>query len=313
MSKEVLAAILALAAAMAAAIGNVVRQRSAQEVTDKEVGHLTLMGMLLRDKRWWMGGIGDISSYCFLAWALDEGSVLLVMSLQVTQLLFALPFYSRWTRHPINRLEWVWALVLMASLAVVIAVGQPQGDRQTAPASTWLIVSLAMGPLLVLGVLGARVWRDRPVAAVLLAAVAGSLLAAFAVLIKGVVWIVKHDLQHLFTRPEIYLFAFSGVAGMIFHQSAYRAGSLTASLPTIIVAKPVVGAVLGIAVLSEDLNCDGVEWAVLALAALAVIVATVGLARGEAATVSAGAGRDLKLTGHSTDQAPEAPSEHLNT
>src|SRR5215469_11917120 len=84
MSEAETAALLALCAALASAIGNVIRQRSAQEVTDKQVGHLTLFGMLLRDKRWWLGGVGDISSYVLLAAALDEGSVLLVMSLQVT-------------------------------------------------------------------------------------------------------------------------------------------------------------------------------------------------------------------------------------
>ena len=81
MSDVKLAAILALCAALASAIGNVIRQRSAQEVTDQRVGHLTLFGMLLRDKRWWLGGLGDIGSYFLLAAALDNGSVLLVMSL----------------------------------------------------------------------------------------------------------------------------------------------------------------------------------------------------------------------------------------
>src|SRR5437588_8798155 len=97
------AVLLALCAALAAALGNVIRQRSAQEVTDKPVGHLTLFGMLLRDRRWWMGGLGDIGSYCLLAWALDEGSVLLVMSLQVTALLFALPIVARVPGHPVTR------------------------------------------------------------------------------------------------------------------------------------------------------------------------------------------------------------------
>ena len=66
MSHEQITAFLALCAAMSSAIGNVIRQRSAQEVTDKRVGHLTLFGMLLRDTRWWLGGVGDIASYVFL-------------------------------------------------------------------------------------------------------------------------------------------------------------------------------------------------------------------------------------------------------
>ena len=296
MSGAEYAAILALCAALASAVGNVIRQRSAQEVTDKPVGHLTLFGMLLRDKRWWMGGIGDISSYCLLALALDDGSVLLVMSLQVTALLFALPVYARMTRHRITRGEWTWAVLLSVALATVIAVGQPAGGQEQASWQTWLVVAAVLGPPLLLCLLGARIWSDRPIAAVLLAAVAGSLLAVFAVLMKGIVDIVEHDPGHLLRAPQFYGWVFCGVAGMIYHQSAYRAGALTASFPTIIVAKPVLGGVLGVIVLGETLRASGPEWFVLAAAAVLVIVATVGLARGEAATMAAGAGRDVTTT-----------------
>lgn len=305
MSKTDMAALLALLAALASAVGNVIRQRSAQEVTDRQVGHLTLFGMLLRDTRWWLGGLGDISSYLLLAAALDKGSVLLVMSLQVTALLFALPIYSRVTRHPVTRREWLWAILLAVALAVVISVGDPAGGQQRAPLHTWIVVAAVMGPVLVLCLVGARVWRNRPVAAVLLAAVAGSLLAVFAVLMKGVVDIIERGPGQLWHAPELYGFIFCGVAGMIYHQSAYRAGALTASLPTIIAAKPLVGGVLGIAVLGETVVAGGSEWLVLALATVVVFVATVGLARGEAATMAAGAGRDVK-TPDPLQPAPQA-------
>jgi hypothetical protein len=304
MSEAHIAAFYALCAALASAIGNVIRQRSAQEVTDKPVGHLALFSMLLRDKRWWLGGVGDISSYCLLALALDNGSVLLVMSLQVTALLFALPVYARLTRRRVTRQEWVSALVLAVALAIVIAVGQPMGGQEQASSQTWLVVALVMGPPLVLCLLGARIWSDRPVAAVLLAAVAGSLLAVFAVLMKGIIDIIEHGAGQLWHTPALYGWVFCGVAGMIFHQSAYRAGALTASFPTIIVAKPVVGGALGVIVLDETVRADGMGWFVLAVAAVVVIVGTVGLARGEAATVAAGEGRDVKIT----DQ-PKAPSQ----
>jgi drug/metabolite transporter (DMT)-like permease len=307
MSEAVLAAFYALCAALASAVGNVIRQRSAQEVTDKPVGHLALFGMLLRDKRWWMGGIGDISSYCFLAVALDDGSVLLVMSLQVTALLFALPIYARVTRHQVTRREWMWVVLLTVALAIVIAVGQPMGGQEQASSQTWLVVALVMGPLLVLCLLGARIWSDRPIAAVLLAAVAGSLLAVFAVLMKGIVDILEHNAGQLWHTPAFYGFVSCGVAGMIYHQSAYRAGALTASLPTIIVAKPVVGGVLGVTVLEETLRTDGMGWLVLAAAAAVVFIATVGLARGEAATMAAGEGRDVKVS-----DRPKAPSQGLS-
>jgi hypothetical protein len=291
MSDAHLAAIIALSAALASAIGNVVRQRSAQEVTDKRVGHLTLFGMLLRDKRWWLGGLGDIGSYVLLAAALDKGSVLLVMSLQVTALLFALPIYSRVTGNRITRREWTWALVLAVALAVLIAVGDPTGGQQRAPLHIWIVVAVVIGPLLLLGLLGARIWADRPVA---------TLLAVFAVLMKGVVDILEHHPGQVWVSFELYALVFCGAAGMVYHQSAYRAGALTASLPTIIVAKPVVGGILGIIVLRETLAAGGWEWFVLAATLVVVIAATVGLARGEAASMSAGAGRDVKSNARPT-------------
>jgi hypothetical protein len=88
---------------------------------------------------------------------------------------------------------------------------------------------------------------------------------------------------------------------MIFQQSSFRAGALTASLPTVTVAKPVVASLLGVLVLGETLRVDGPESFVLIAAAVVVVVSTIALARGEAATIAAGAGRDVVV-------AQKAPS-----
>lgn len=295
MSNTDIAGFLALCAALAAAIGSVVRQRIAQQITDEPVGHLALFGMLVRDGRWWLGGLGDVASYCLLAAALDKGSVMLVTALQVTVLLFALPIYARVTRHRITRKEWIWAVVLAAALAVVVTVGDPTAGQSRGSLETWIVVALVMGPALALCVVGARIWSDRPAAAVLLAAVSGSALALFAVLTKGIVDVLEHGAGALLRTPELYAWILAAVVGMIFQQSAFRAGALTASLPTITVAKPVVATALGILVLKETLEADGPEWLLLVAAAVLVIVATVGLARGEAATMTAGAGHDAKV------------------
>lgn len=50
------AALLALIAALISGVGDVIRQRSAQEITDQQVGHVELLRMSLRDARWWLGG-----------------------------------------------------------------------------------------------------------------------------------------------------------------------------------------------------------------------------------------------------------------
>ena len=298
------AVLLALCAALASAIGNVIRQRSAQEVTDKPVGHLALFGMLLRDTRWWMGGLGDIASYCLLAWALDEGSVLLVMSLQVTALLFALPIYARVTRHPVTRGEWLWAVLLAAALALVIAVGQPAGGQEHGSLGAWLVVAIVIGPPLLLCLLGARIWSDRPAAALLLAAVAGSLLAVFSVLMKGVVDVIEHSAGQLWHTPEAVCL---GVRrrGRDDLSSVGLSRRCADRLPADDYRRK---AGRGGGTRSHRARRNFArrrpEWFVLAVAAVVVIVATVGLARGEAATMAAGAGRDVKIT----DQ-PKAASQ----
>jgi len=202
MSKVDVAALLALCAALASAVGDVIRQRSAQEITDKQVGHLELFRMSLRDTRWWLGGLAAIVNYSLQAGALAWGSVVLVTALQVTGLLFALPIYARLTKRRVTRWEWVWAVILAGALAVVIIVGDPASGQQRASVEMWVIVGLVMVPLLVSCVLAARIWAGSPFAAVLLAVVAGSSLALFAVLTKGIVEVSEDGPMGVLRSPE---------------------------------------------------------------------------------------------------------------
>ena len=204
MSKAEYAALIALCAALASAIGDVIRQRSAQEITDKEVGHLELFRLSVRDARWWLGSVGAIANYSLQAAALALGSVMLVTALQVTSLLFAL-------------------------------------------------------------------------------------------LTKGAIGAVSGGFGAFLRAPESYCLIPAALAGMIFQQSAFRAGALTASLPTVTVAKPVVASMLGVVVLGETLNTSGPRVLTLLTAGVLVAVATIALARGEAATMAAGAGHDVVL------------------
>jgi hypothetical protein len=171
---------------------------------------------------------------------------------------------------------------------LLIKVGDPTAGKLRGAISDWLIVAAVMGPALVLCVLVARLFKGRPASAVLLGAVSGSSLALFVVLTKGVVEVIHREPgHHLLHTWEFYVWILAGVSGMIFQQSAFRAGSLTASLPTITVAKPVVAVILGIAVLKESLQLESnPERALLIALTVLVIVSTVMLARGEAATIS---------------------------
>ncbi|BBX44200.1 DMT family transporter [Mycobacterium cookii] len=293
MPKADFAALIALCAALASAVGDVIRQRSAQEVTDKQVGHLELFRLSVRDPRWWLGGAGAVANYSLQAAALALGSVMLVTALQVTSLLFALPIYARLAHHRVTRWEWTWAVTLAGALAVLVAMGHPDAGSTRGSLGTWLLVIAVMGPVMVLCVLGARVWSRGPVAPVLLAVVAGSALALFAVLTKSAVGAASGGVGAFLRAPESYCLIPAALVGMIFQQSAFRAGALTASLPTVTVAKPVVATLLGVVVLREALNASGPRLLALVAASILVVISTIALARGEAATIAAGAGHDV--------------------
>jgi len=300
---EIAAVLLALGAALVSAVGSVIRQRSAHEIVDKPVGAWELFLLSVRDTRWWWGAAAAVANYALQAAALSLGSVMLVTALQVTVLLFALPINARITHQRATAWEWFWAASLAGAVAVIVMVGNPASDQQRAPLETWVVVAIVMGPALVFCVLGARIWSGA-VAAVLLAVVAGSSLALFAVLTKGVVEAAEGGLGAVLRAPELYAWLAVALAGMVFQQASFRAGALTASLPTMTLAKPVVGWILAITVLSEELRVDDEQLFVLVGAVIVMIVSTVALARGEAAGMEALGRRRSKATAQ-----PLAPSE----
>lgn len=282
MDKADIAALLALGAAFFIAIGDVIHQRSAHEVADEPVSHIDLFMRLLRDRQWWLGSIVAAVGFALQAAALGFGSVLLVQALLVTSLLFALPVNARMTHRRVTRWEWTWAVLLAAAVAVIVTVGNPTAGHSRASLGTWTAVIAVLGPALVLCVVGARIWSG-PASAVLLAVVSGALWGIFAVLTKGVVDRLDDGLWPLLRTPELYVWALVAVAGTAVQQSSFRSGVLTASLPTMTVAEPVVGSVLGVVVLGEMLRPGDAGWLTLIVAVAVMVVATAALARGEAA------------------------------
>jgi drug/metabolite transporter (DMT)-like permease len=281
MDKADIAALLAVGAALFIAIGDVIHQRSAHEVTDEPVGHVELFTRLLRDRTWWLGSLVAAAGFGLQAAALGLGSVLLVQAIFVSSLLFALPMSAKLTRRRVTRWEWLWAVVLAGSVAVIVTVGNPQAGQSRASLQTWTVIVAVLGPALVLCLLGARIWAG-PRSAVLLALVSGTLWGVFAVLTKGVVDQLGEGTWVLLRTPELYALAAVAIAGTAFQQSSFRAGAMTASLPTMTVAEPVVASVLGVVVLGETLKTNGAGIFALCVAVVAMVASTIALARGEA-------------------------------
>ena len=272
-----IAALLAIAAALMIGVGDVLEQRSAQQVTDKPVGTLALFRRLLRDRRWWTGSLVAAAGFGLQAAALGLGSVVLVQALSVTSLLFALVISATVNHRRITRWQGIWAVLLVAAVAVVVTVGDPQAGNPRGSFQTWTVVAAVMGPGLILCVIGARKFPGS-VGALLLGLMSGALWGLFTVLTKGVVDQLGHGIPALLRMPEVYVWAVLGIAATAWEQSAFRAGPLTASLPAVTVAEPIVGSVLGVTVLGETLRTNDVGLVTIGVSVAVMIAATLALA-----------------------------------
>lgn len=292
MSHTLIAALLALSSALCIATGDVLQQRAAQRITDRAVGSVELFANLLRSQRWWWGTLLLAASIALQVVALGEGSVLLVQALLMSSVLFALPLNARLSHRAVTGGEWVWAALLTAAVVVVVVVGNPQAGHSGASLRTWAVVAAVLGPLLVGCVVAGRI-RGGAVAAVLFAFVSGALWGAFAALTKEVVVRLGDGPAAVTGAPELYACILVALGGVVWSQAAFRAGPLTASMPTLQVSQPVVAAVLGVVVLGETLNTGRAGTIALVAAALVMTASIVKLARVEA--VRARGGGDVEL------------------
>ena len=281
MAKTDVAALLAIAAALMTGIGDVLEQRSAQQVTDKPVGTFALFGRLLRDRRWWAGSVVAGAGFGLQAAALGLGSVVLVQALSVTSLLFALLISAKVNHRRITRRQGIWAVLLAAAVAVVVTVGNPQdgnprgspqslGHRSRShgpgadPVPDWCSYLLGFGQGTVAGadvrfavgpVLGVDQGRGRP------ARPWHSGITAHA---RGVRVGGAGDRRHSLGAV--------GVSGRPADRVAARGEGFRAHR----------WSVLGIAVLGETLNTNTVGWVAVGVSVAVMAAATVALAHSQA-------------------------------
>lgn len=275
------AILVALLAAALFALGSVLQQRAAQDVPDDEALGVGLVTRLIRRPIWLAGTAGEILGYVAQAIALALGSLVLVQPLLATSLLFALPLGAWWAGRRLRRSDGVWALILTAGLGVFLVAGNPtEGVDRTALAH-WLIAAAVLGPPVVACIVVAVRTRGA-VRAVALASAVGILYGVMSALTKSVMSVLDDGLVDIVMSWEVWALIAVSALGTYLQQSSYQAGSLSQALPAAAVLEPLVAVGLGMALLNEKLQADGLEWTLIAISAVAMIAATASLARSQA-------------------------------
>lgn len=278
-----LVVLFALCAAVCMAIGIVMRQRATMDVPADQSVSTRMFATLLRRPIWWAGTAVAVAGYGFQALALAKGSLILVQPLLVSALLFALPLSARLAGRRVTHREWLWAGLLTLSLALFVLLAHPGPSDRPATLPVSALVALGCLALVVGPVLIAR-RLDGSQRAVLFAVGVGVLFGVVAVVTK----IVMHLLNQrgaigLLATPAPYALVVLGIVATLLQQSAFHAGALQTSVPTMLVLEPVVAVCLGAIVLGEELDVGGYELVALVIAVAAMTAATFSLGRGEGA------------------------------
>lgn len=270
--------VFALAAALLFAAASVLQQRAASEAPGDRRVRVGLLWHLVRRPMWLLGYGADWVAFGLQAAALATGSLLVVQPLLVTGLLFALPFAAAWSGYRLGAHDWIAAATLCAGLAVFLLLGSPTGGVERAPFADWLVwgglVAVVGGACIVVSFRAHGAFR-----AAALALATGVCYGLTAALTKSSVDLLTHGVVPLFTHWEVYgLVAFAS-AGMVVNQTAFQAGELAASLPTLTIAEPIVAAVIGVTILKEELGAHGIlDWSLIVCSVAAMVYGVVVLA-----------------------------------
>lgn len=257
------------------ALASVLQHRGARDQPDDQSMKLGLLVRLVRHPAWVIGTACDVAGYVLQFIALGHGPLVIVQPLLVCGLLFALPIGAAWAGRRLRAVDWGAALMVCAGLAVFLTVADPAPGRDNTGSLHWLalllVVAAVSTALIAIGRAG-----DPRRRAVALAGAAGVVYGAAAALTKTSSHLLGRGVVPLFTHWQPYVLVAFGVGGMLLGQSAFQAGALDASLPTMSVADPVVSIVIGAVIFGEAIS-NGAGEVLAEAAALAVMCAGVYL------------------------------------
>ncbi len=265
--------ILSLASAMCYGLAAVLQHRAAIQEPRQLSMRARLLVRLVRRPWWLLGNVVDGVGYILQFLALRRGSLALVEPFLVLSLVVSLVATARLERRPVSRRGLASAAVMMAGLVLFLVVAQPGKGHPSGSDAVWVGLSAGVLVVCIAVVLGARGAPPRR-AAVLFAAGSGVTFGYVAALTELAGHLLDHGVAHVFVTWAPYALAAAAGVALLLTQSAFHAGTLHLSLPTLTVAPPMVGIAIGLGVFGEHIARHGLAM-VFEVIGLVVIVAGV--------------------------------------
>ncbi|SNS30224.1 Magnesium transporter NIPA [Geodermatophilus saharensis] len=241
--------LLALLAAVLFGVGSVLQHQAAARAA---TGGRLRMRAMVRQRTWLLGQATTTSGTGAQVAALALAPVSLVQPLLAGELVAALGVRAVRTRRSPSRREWTGALLTVGGLVVFVVAARP-GRATGGPPPAWASVA-AVAVVLLAVALTARLGSGS--AAALACGVTGGLAAGVAaVLVSAALGVLTADgPAAALLRPEPYGAVVASIVAQVGAQQAYGRGSLSWSLPALVVVDPLAAVPAARLLLGEHLE-----------------------------------------------------------
>jgi hypothetical protein len=221
-----------------------------------------------------------------LQWvALTIGSLVVVQPLLVVGLLFALPMKAWLSGYRFHGWDWSGACLTTAGLAVFLVVSRPASGHTEVKPLVWVALLCAGGAvaavLIAFGHESSPRWK-----AIAYGTAGGVVYGACAALTKSCAHLLSLGVSALFESWQPYLLLGAGIMGMVLAQSAFQAGPLDASLPTLSATDPIVSVLIGAAAFGETVRTGIAPTTVEVISFAAIVVGIFMLAHTDVVKVA---------------------------
>jgi drug/metabolite transporter (DMT)-like permease len=260
--------LLSIASAASYGMAAVLQQHAAVREPAALSMRAGLLGRLVRRPWWLVGNALDGVGYLFQFLALRRGSLTLVEPVLVLSVVIALPVAAWLDHRRVAASAWASTGAIVVGVALFLAAAHPGLGHPRASGEAWALLTVVIAAGCGAAVLAAR--RSPRRAAIFLAAGSGIAFGYVAALTERTGHLLDAGVLHTLATWVPYALVIGAAASLLMTQSAFHAGELRLSLPTLTVAQPLVAGAIGLGLFGEHIDSRG--WApaieVLGLAAL---------------------------------------------
>ncbi len=265
---------LAIAAAVAFAVGTVLQQRGTL-ATDAGEDDPRFLVQILHQPIWLAGGMVQAIGWILQAGALDRGSLVVVQSITSLSLVLALPLGVWLTGQHVGRRETSGAILTLLGIVLFLSAGQPHGGTAQPTAAAWwsacLITLALVATLTGLGRHTAGATR-----ALTFGVAAGLAFGLQAAVTKTFVTEIGGGVPGLLASWSVYVLILSAIVGFACQQSALKSGVLAPAIASANSVTLFSSVILGVTVYGERLASNGA--AHTGSACLGLVIAVGGIA-----------------------------------